>query len=144
MDPTAGGLGAILVFIVYLGSSKLVIDETVVFGGFPIWQAALTIHLTGWLLQFIGHGVFEGKFNEITLNFTFVSETKRLFSNLGRAPALLDSLDQALLTAPLFVLLEILFFCGYRNEFYKVCIYRLYFIIVYNDLSNSGNDVASQ
>ena len=42
------------------------------------------VHITGWVLQFIGHGVFE-----------------------GRAPALLDSLDQALITAPLFVLLEV-------------------------------------
>jgi len=38
---------------------------------------------------------------------------------LGRAPALLDSLDQALLTAPLFVLLEVLFAFGYRREFHK-------------------------
>ena len=36
----------------------------------------------------------------------------------GRAPALIDSWDQALLTAPLFVLMEILFFFGYRKEFY--------------------------
>ena len=37
----------------------------------------------------------------------------------GRAPALLDSLDQALLTAPLFVLMEIAFFLGYRRKFYE-------------------------
>ena len=61
--------------------------------GFPIWKVALTIHVVAWILQFIGHGVFE-----------------------GRAPALLDSLDQALLTAPLFVLLEIFFFFGYRKD----------------------------
>jgi uncharacterized membrane protein YGL010W len=36
-----------------------------------MWQAALVIHVVAWILQFIGHGVFE-----------------------GRAPALLDSLDQ--------------------------------------------------
>ncbi len=35
-----------------------------------------------------------------------------------RAPALLDSLDQALLTAPLFVLMEVAFFLGYRKEFH--------------------------
>ncbi len=39
--------------------------------GYPIWKVALVIHVFGWILQFIGHGVFE-----------------------GRAPALLDSLDQ--------------------------------------------------
>ncbi len=37
----------------------------------------------------------------------------------GRAPALLDSLDQALLTAPLFVLMEVFFFLGYRKQFHQ-------------------------
>ena len=36
----------------------------------------------------------------------------------GRAPALLDSIDQAFLTAPLFVLMEVAFFFGYRRDFY--------------------------
>ena len=39
----------------------------------------------------------------------------------GRAPALLDSWDQAFITAPLFVILEILFFLGYRKQFYQDC-----------------------
>ncbi|KAL2831775.1 hypothetical protein BDW59DRAFT_140004 [Aspergillus cavernicola] len=51
------------------------------------------IHVVSWLLQFVGHGAFE-----------------------GRAPALLDNLVQALLLAPLFVWIEILFFFGYRPE----------------------------
>ncbi|KAL2862037.1 hypothetical protein BJX68DRAFT_223729 [Aspergillus pseudodeflectus] len=51
------------------------------------------IHVVSWILQFIGHGAFE-----------------------GRAPALLDNLVQALLLAPLFVWMEILFFFGYRPE----------------------------
>jgi len=55
-----------------------------------------------WIAQFIGHGVFE-----------------------GRAPALLDSWDQAFLTAPLFVLLEVMFFLGYRKEFYKECMVQV-------------------
>ena len=38
---------------------------------------------------------------------------------LGRAPALLDSLDQAFITAPLFVFLEVLFAIGYRKEFHN-------------------------
>ena len=54
------------------------------------------MHLIGWVIQFIGHGVFE-----------------------GRAPALLDSLDQALITGPMFVLLEVLFFLGYRKKFHQ-------------------------
>ena len=41
------------------------------------------------------------------------------FCSLERAPALLDSMDQAFLTAPLFVLLEIFFFFGYRKDFYN-------------------------
>ncbi|RQM05221.1 hypothetical protein DH86_00004229 [Scytalidium sp. 3C] len=45
------------------------------------------------LLLFVGHGVFE-----------------------GRAPALLDNLVQALVMAPFFVFLEILFKFGYRPE----------------------------
>ncbi|GAB1194443.1 hypothetical protein APSETT444_003688 [Aspergillus pseudonomiae] len=51
------------------------------------------IHVASWLLQFVGHGAFE-----------------------RRAPALLDNLVQALLLAPLFVWMEILFFFGYRPE----------------------------
>lgn len=35
-----------------------------------------------------------------------------------RKPALLDSLDQALITAPMFVLLEALFPLGYRPKLY--------------------------
>jgi uncharacterized membrane protein YGL010W len=46
-----------------------------------------------WIVQFIGHGVFE-----------------------GRAPALLDNLVQAIFLAPFFVWLEILFALGYRPE----------------------------
>ena len=39
----------------------------------------------------------------------------------GRAPALLDSWDQAFITAPLFVILEVLFFLGYRKRFHQDC-----------------------
>lgn len=46
-----------------------------------------------WILQFIGHGKFE-----------------------GRAPALLDNLVQAFFLAPFFVFLEVLFMLGYRPE----------------------------
>jgi 2-hydroxy fatty acid dioxygenase len=56
-------------------------------------QVAIVTHVTCWLLQFLGHGVFE-----------------------GRAPALLDNLLQAIFLAPLFVWLEILFKLGYRPE----------------------------
>lgn len=55
--------------------------------------AAIGVHVVSWLVQFIGHGVFE-----------------------GRAPALLDNLVQAIFLAPFFVWLEILFAFGYRPE----------------------------
>ncbi|KAF7554664.1 hypothetical protein G7046_g6753 [Stylonectria norvegica] len=55
--------------------------------------AALGLHVFCWIMQFIGHGVFE-----------------------GRAPALLDNLVQALFLAPMFVWLELLFSLGYRPE----------------------------
>lgn len=51
------------------------------------------VFVVAWILQFVGHGKFE-----------------------GRAPALLDNLMQALFLAPLFVWLELLFFFGYRRE----------------------------
>lgn len=56
-------------------------------------QWAIAIHVVSWILQFIGHGKFE-----------------------GRAPALLDNLFQAIFLAPLFVWLEVLFAIGYRPD----------------------------
>ncbi|KAI3626520.1 hypothetical protein CBS9595_001881 [Malassezia furfur] len=54
---------------------------------------ALSVFLASWVAQFYGHGVHE-----------------------GRAPALLDNLLGAVVLAPLFVFLEVLFFFGYRPE----------------------------
>lgn len=56
-------------------------------------QWAIGLHIVSWILQFVGHGKFE-----------------------GRAPALLDNLFQAIFLAPLFVWLELLFMLGYRPE----------------------------
>lgn len=50
----------------------------------------LTLFITGWICQFIGHGVFEGK-----------------------KPALLDNLMQSLVLAPYFILFELLFKLGF-------------------------------
>merc|ERR1712226_992364 len=94
MEPFAGTLGALMVYYLTTQSAKLVALDTHI-NEIPIWKIALAIHVVCWILQFIGHGVFE-----------------------GRAPALMDSWDQAFLTAPLFVLLEVLFFFGYRKEFH--------------------------
>lgn len=58
--------------------------------------AAIAVEILSWILQFIGHGVFE-----------------------GRAPALLDNLLQSLVLAPFFVFMEVLFKFGYRPELQK-------------------------
>ncbi|TPX07017.1 uncharacterized protein E0L32_011085 [Thyridium curvatum] len=58
-----------------------------------VTKIAIGVHVVCWILQFIGHGKFE-----------------------GRAPALLDNLFQAIFLAPLFVWLELLFMLGYRPE----------------------------
>ena len=57
---------------------------------------ALLMNLFGWISQFIGHYYFE-----------------------GNRPALMDSLSQAFITAPLFVYLEILELSGIQYDFYN-------------------------
>ncbi|KAJ5157809.1 uncharacterized protein N7482_008909, partial [Penicillium canariense] len=88
LEPVAGGLLAPLV----IGSAAC---GNYLLGtyGWEVNYWAGGIHVVSWLAQFVGHGKFE-----------------------GRAPALLDNLAQALLLAPLFVWMEILFFFGYRPE----------------------------
>lgn len=88
LEPFAGGLIAPLV----IGSAAC---GNYLLGsyGMVVNYYAGGIHVVSWLAQFIGHGAFE-----------------------KRAPALLDNLVQALLLAPLFVWMEILFFFGYRPE----------------------------
>jgi 2-hydroxy fatty acid dioxygenase len=54
------------------------------------------IQIFSWLIQFVGHGVFE-----------------------HRAPALLENLNQALLLAPLFVMFEIANLFGFRKDIMK-------------------------
>ncbi|KAI8871731.1 DUF962-domain-containing protein [Ramicandelaber brevisporus] len=57
-------------------------------------KLALIIHVVSWIMQFAGHGFAE-----------------------KRAPALLDSLVQAMVMAPFFVFYEVLMFLGYRPSF---------------------------
>lgn len=58
--------------------------------------ASIAVEVVSWIAQFVGHGVYE-----------------------GRAPALLDNLLQALVLAPFFVFMEVLFKFGYRPELQK-------------------------
>ena len=96
--PSCFFLASVLLALIYYQTSVWVSTSLVVFGAFPILTFSICLHVCAWLLQFVGHYAFE-----------------------GRAPALLDSLDQAFITAPLFVLLEIVFFLGYRKDFYANC-----------------------
>ncbi|KAI9876180.1 MAG: hypothetical protein M1830_007081 [Pleopsidium flavum] len=88
MEPVAGGLLAPLL----LGGTAYANHLTSTYGATANYWA-LGIHITSWLAQFVGHGIFE-----------------------GRAPALLDNLVQAVFLAPFFVWMEVLFFFGYRPE----------------------------
>lgn len=60
------------------------------------WKLALVIHLFAWFAQIYAHQVYE-----------------------KRSPAFLDNIVQALVMAPLFVLLEVLFPLGYKPELHK-------------------------
>ncbi|ETW84268.1 hypothetical protein HETIRDRAFT_439100 [Heterobasidion irregulare TC 32-1] len=57
---------------------------------------AALLHAVSWIAQFVGHGFAE-----------------------KRAPALLDNLIGAVVLAPFFVHLEVLFMLGYRPELHK-------------------------
>lgn len=57
------------------------------------YKKSWTVHAVCWLLQFVGHGVFE-----------------------KRAPALLDNLVQALVLAPFFAVFELFYFMGFRRD----------------------------
>ncbi|KAI0398628.1 DUF962 domain-containing protein [Xylariaceae sp. FL0594] len=88
LEPVAGTVLALLCLgAAALGTASLSHNSTLTN------QVALVVHVASWLLQFVGHGAFE-----------------------GRAPALLDNLFQAIFLAPLFVWLELLFKFGYRKE----------------------------
>ena len=60
MEPFVGGCATVLLCLI-LGQTASLVDANTVVLGHPVWKVALAIHITGWILQFIGHGVFEGK-----------------------------------------------------------------------------------
>ena len=59
MEPFAGTIGSIMIYFITAHSAKLVALDTQVYD-MPIWKVALAVHIVCWILQFIGHGVFEG------------------------------------------------------------------------------------
>ncbi|KAI4172013.1 MAG: hypothetical protein LQ346_008673 [Caloplaca aetnensis] len=91
MEPVAGSLLAPLM----LAGTAYANHLTNTYGQTANYWA-LGLHVTSWIAQFIGHGVFE-----------------------GRAPALMDNLTQAFFLAPFFVWMEVLFRLGYRPELRK-------------------------
>ena len=67
-------------------------SDTLFFGEYTLLQVSVYVHVSAWIFQFIGHGVFE-----------------------NRSPALLTNLGFALL-APFFATFEVMnFLFGYRN-----------------------------
>jgi len=59
----------------------------------PTNEIACSVHVISWIAQLVGHGAFE-----------------------GRSPAFVDNVLGALVLAPFFVWMEILFFLGYRPQ----------------------------
>jgi uncharacterized membrane protein YGL010W len=88
LEPVAGGALALISLGAAAGTNYFRLQDPA-----GTTKVAIAVHIVCWLLQFLGHGKFE-----------------------GRAPALLDNLFQAIFLAPLFVWLELLFILGYRPE----------------------------
>jgi 2-hydroxy fatty acid dioxygenase len=86
----AGPISAFFVLFGYVNNKLLYESDP------NIWKVALIIHVIGWIAQIAAHQFFE-----------------------KRAPAFLDNLLQALVMAPLFVVIEILFILGYKRDLEK-------------------------
>jgi len=91
LEPVAGSLIAPIL----LGATAYSKHLTTVMPN-PTNQIAFGIFCASWIAQFIGHGAFE-----------------------GRAPALFENLHMALVTAPFFEVIELLFLLGYRPALKK-------------------------
>ncbi|KAF2626569.1 DUF962-domain-containing protein [Macroventuria anomochaeta] len=87
LSPNIAG-ASITPFIV--GAAALANKLTTKYNRTKVNSVAIAVHIVSWILQFIGHGKYE-----------------------GRKPALLDNLVQALFLAPLFVWYEVLFKLGF-------------------------------
>lgn len=87
VDSIAATCMALLIFLLYVAANAFRFFVPYAY------LIAIVIHGVAWVLQFMGHGVFE-----------------------GRKPALLDGLLQAFTMAPLFALMEGMFYCGYKPD----------------------------
>lgn len=90
LSPNIAG-ASVTPFIV--GAAALANKLTTKYNRTKVNSIAVAVHIVSWILQFIGHGKYE-----------------------GRKPALLDNLVQALFLAPLFVWYEILFKLGFYKQ----------------------------
>lgn len=88
-EPFAGGTLAALV----LYCSHLAHQATSTYGAGNAAKITGALEAASWILQFIGHGKYE-----------------------GRAPAFMENFGHSFLTAPFFIWLDILFRLGYRPE----------------------------
>jgi uncharacterized membrane protein YGL010W len=82
MDAVAGGSYAVVIYGMHHVGTNVLTNHI---------ELAVLLHVVAWVVQFIGHGVFE-----------------------GRKPALFDSFGQSIHAAVFFVWLELLFFLGYK------------------------------
>ena len=89
LEPFAGTILAVIC-VAMAGAGNYMLET---YDAWTVNSWAAGVFVASWILQFVGHGKFE-----------------------GRAPALLDNLVQAIFLAPLFVWLELLFYFGYRPE----------------------------
>lgn len=88
-----GIAGPFAAFLVYCGYAA---NKAIAASNPDCWKIALVLHVFAWAAQIFGHQVFE-----------------------KRAPAFLDNILQALVMAPLFVVLEVFFLFGYKAELHK-------------------------
>jgi uncharacterized membrane protein YGL010W len=90
LSPNLAGVTVTPIIMAFASLSNRLIHTTA--NKTKVNSIAIGIHMVSWILQFIGHGKYE-----------------------GRRPALLDNLVQALFLAPLFVWYE----CLFKFGFYK-------------------------
>ncbi|KAF2852081.1 DUF962-domain-containing protein [Plenodomus tracheiphilus IPT5] len=90
LSPNLAGLSTTPIL---LATASLANRASTTYSRTKINSIAGAIHVASWILQFVGHGRFE-----------------------GRKPALLDNLVQALFLAPLFVWYEVLFRLGFYGK----------------------------